>query len=235
MKYISIFLALLFTAACAHVSTTTSSPTNSEKEKLLGSWIGELKTLGPTLTVVFRFEKTKDGEFAGFHDSPDQGGYGIPVNKTEMKDGTVNIKVSKLQASYKGKMEGDKIVGKFSQIGGSFPLTLKKGKYKAAYSINLPQKTRDQLLGKWNGKLGSLAIVFRFETKGKGNFVGYIDSPNQGARGIPITEATFTDGQLELKIKGVGGEYKGQLSGNSLSGKWTQMGRTNRLMLIKKN
>ena len=196
MKYISIFLALLFTAACAHVTTT---PLKDEKEKLLGSWNGQLETPANSLTVVFRFEKIKGGEFVGFTDSPDQGGYGIPVTETEMKDGTVDIKVSSLQAEYKGKMAGDEIVGEFTQRGMSFPLTLKKGEYKASvYSLSLPKRAMDQLLGEWHGNLGPLRLVFRFEMKENGDFVGFIDSPDQGAKGIPITQAALSDGLHKL-------------------------------------
>lgn len=232
MKYISIFLALLFTATCAHVTTT---PLKDEKEKLLGSWNGQLETPVNSLTVVFRFEMTKDGEFLGFTDSPDQGGFGIPVTGTEIEGGTVDIKVSSLQAEYKGKMSGDEIVGEFTQSGVSFPLTLRKGEYKASvYSLSLPKTTMNQLLGEWHGKLGPLTLVFRFEIKENGDFVGFIDSPDQGAKGIPITQAVLTDGRLEIKVKAVGGEFSGQLSGNILAGEWKQMGRSNSLTLTKK-
>ena len=205
------------------------------RDQFLGEWNGQIKTQGSTLTAVFRFETTKDGEFIGFLDSPDQGEYGIPISKIKIVDGKVNIKISQLGAKYKGKMEGDKIVGKYTQKGGSFPLTLKKGEYKAAYNFNIPEKTMDQLLGEWNGKLGPMAVVFRFETKENGDFTGYVDSPMQGAYGMPITGASLTDGKLKLKVKTVNGEFNGQLSGNSLTGDWTQMGKTNPLTLKKKN
>lgn len=232
MKYISIFLALLFTAVCVHV---TATPLKDEKEKLLGSWIGQLETPDNSLTVVFRFEMNKDGEFVGFTDSPDQGGFGIPVTETAIEEGTVDIKVSSLQAEYKGKMAGDEIVGEFTQGGMSFPLTLRKGEYKVpVYSLSLPKRAMDQLLGEWHGNLGSLRLVFRFEKKENGDFVGFIDSPDQGAKGIPITQAALTDGRLELKVKAVGGEFSGQLSGKSLTGEWKQMRISNSLTLTKK-
>ncbi len=232
MKYITIVLTLLLIASCAHVSTT---PLKDEKEKLLGSWNGRLETPGGSLTVVYRFEMTEGGKFVGFGDSPDQGAFDIPVTDTEIENGTVTIKVSSLQAEYKGKMAGDEIVGEFTQMGRSLPLTLKKGKYKApVYSLNLSKETMEQLAGEWQGKLGPLTLVFRFEKTENRDFVGFVDSPNQGAKGIPITGAALTDGRLELKIAGVGGEFSGQLSGNSLAGEWTQMGQSNSLTLKKK-
>ena len=90
-------------------------------------------------------------------------------------------------------------------------------------------------LEEWKGKLGLLTVVFRFETKEDGNFTGFLDSPIQGSYGIPITGASFTDGKLKLKVKTINGEFIGQLSGNSLTGDWTQNGRTSPLTLKKKN
>jgi hypothetical protein len=231
MKYITFVLSFLLIVCCAHASTTLSK---EDQEKLLGSWNGKLETPGGSLTAVFRFEMTKEGEFVGFMDSPDQGGYNIPVTGIEIEDGTVTIKVSSLQAEYKGKMTGDEIVGEFKQGPQPLPLTLKKGEYKAPVnSLSLSKEAMDQLLGKWQGKLGPLTLVFRFEKTEKGDFVGFLDSPDQGAKGIPITEAALTDGRLELKVKAIGGEFGGQLSGNTLSGEWKQMGQSNPLTLTK--
>jgi len=231
MKYIIIVLAFLLIAGCAHVSTT---PLTDDKDKLLGSWVGAVETPGGSLTVVFRFEKNENGEIVGFGDSPDQGGFGIPVTGIDVENDAVTIEVSSLQAEYKGKMAGDKIVGELTQRGMPMPLTLKKGEYKASVnSLSFSKEVMDQLLGKWQGKLGPLTLVLRFETAEKGNFVGFIDSPDQGAKGIPITEATFTNGRLELKVKAIGGGFGGQLSGNTLSGEWKQMGQSNPLTLTK--
>ncbi len=132
-------------------------------------------------------------------------------------------------------MAGDKIIGELTQRGKPMPLTLKKGEYKApAYSLNLSPKAMDQLLGKWQAGLGPLTIIFRFEKMESGVFKGFVDSPDQDAKGIPIMEATLTDRRLEIKVKAVGSEFSGQLSGDTLSGEWTQMGRSNPLTLAKK-
>ena len=232
MKHITFVLSLFLIAGCALAPTTSPK---GDKENLLGSWNGQLETPVTSLTVVFRFEMTKDGELVGFTDSPDQGAFGIPVTDIEIEDGTVTIKVSTLQAEYTGKMAGDEIVGEFKQGPQPLPLTLKKGEYEAkSYSLNLSEEDMERLLGEWQGKLGPLTLMFRFEKAEKGESVGFIDSPDQGAKGIPITEATLTDGRLELKIKSINGEFSGQLSSDTLSGEWNQMGQSNPLTLTKK-
>ena len=231
MKYITLVIVLLLFVGCAHVS---GPPLTGENEKLLGPWSGKLVTPNGSLTVVFRFETNEAGEFLGFTDSPDQGGYGIPVSSTGIEDGEVTIKVSRLQARYKGKIAGDEMVGEFTQMGRSFPLTLRKGMYKApAYPLSLSKEAMDQLQGEWQGKIGPLTMVFRFEKGKKGDFKGYVDCPEQGAKGIPITEAALTDGRLELKIKAASSEYAGLLSGNSLSGEYKHPGGSNTLTLTK--
>ena len=96
-------------------------------DQLLGSWSGKLETPGGSLTVVFRFEMNETGEFVGFTDSPDQGGFGIPITGTTYEAGNVTIEVSSLQAGYKGEITGNEMDGEFTQRGMSFPLALIKG------------------------------------------------------------------------------------------------------------
>lgn len=232
MKYISVVIAFLLFAACAHVSTPLSE---NDIQKILGSWIGKLETPNGPLAAVFRFETNKEGELVGFADSPDQNAFNLPVTSIKVADGTLSLRVPRVQARYKGEIAGTEIVGKLRQGGMTFPLTLKKGGYNApAYSLNLSKEAMAQLLGEWRGEIGPLTLVFRFEKDKKGDFKGYVDSPDQGAKGIPITEAALTDGRLELKIKAVAGEYTGQLSGSNLSGEWKQPGVRNTLTLTKK-
>ena len=224
----------------ALIMSPYEKPTLSKKDmdKLLGAWNGKLTIPGGSLTVVFRFEMTEKGEFAGFLDSPDQGGYGIPVTDMEMSDGSLSLKIPNIKGEYKGKFTDNAIVGEFKQLGMPLPLTLKKGEYIGqTYKLNLPKETMDQLLGEWNGPLTiqglSLTVVFRFEMTKNGEFVGFQDSPDQGAKGIPVTEANLSDGKLTLKITSINGEFKGQLSGDKLVGEWSQMGMKSPLSLKK--
>ena len=71
-------------------------------------------------------------------------------------------------------------------------------------------------MGEWNGKLGPLAVVFRFEIKENGDFTRFLDSPMQGTSGIPITDASFTDGQLKLKVKGSMESLRGNCQATAL-------------------
>jgi hypothetical protein len=205
------------------------------KDLLSGEWHGELKTPTATVTVVFRFETTEKGEFVGSEEVPDQKIKGIPVTEANLTDGKLTFIVT--NAEFKGELAGDALTGEVIQAGSSSPptpLTLKKGKYiPPVYSLDLPKETMETLLGKWKGKLGALTIIFRFERSKKGEFLGFLDSPDQGAEGIAFTEADLSDGKLILKVKLVNAEFNGELSKDSLEGEWIQGGMSNPLSLKK--
>jgi uncharacterized protein len=57
----------------------------------------------------------------------------------------------------------------------------------------------------WEGKLKvgvvELRVVFHLFKAKDGSYTGTMDSPDQGAKGIPLDEVTFKDNALELKLK----------------------------------
>lgn len=204
-------------------------------EHLSGEWHGQLKTPATTLAVVFNFERTEKGEFVGSISIPDQGVKGLPVTEANLSDGKLTLKVKAVQAEFKGKLADNELTGEWTQPGmSSMPLLLKKGKYiPQVYSLKLPSETMERLSGKWQGKLGPLTLVFRFKKTEKGDFLGFLDSPDQGAKGIQFTEASLSDGKLTLKVKMANAEFKGQLSDESLVGEWVQGGKNTPLTLKK--
>jgi hypothetical protein len=64
----------------------------------------------------------------------------------------------------------------------------------------------------------------RFEVNAGGQYVGFIDSPDQGVKGIPIAEATVTAGQLSTKTNAPPTQFQGAISGRTIIGQWTQPG-----------
>lgn len=205
----------------------------ADKEALMGTWVGTLSTPAGSLTLVYRFETNASGEFVGFVDSPDQGAQGIPVADIELVDGQLEFKIPPVRGEYSAKLEGDRMVGTWSQ-GQPLPLTMTKGEFTPTVAaLSLSVEAMSALAGAWRGQLGPLNVVFRFETAAGGQAVGFLDSPSQGATGIPITTATFADGNLVFEVPAVRGEFSGDLSGNTLVGQWTQLGMTNPLTLTK--
>jgi hypothetical protein len=60
-----------------------------------------------------------------------------------------------------------------------------------------------------------------------------MDSPDQGAKDIPVTSASMTEGKLTLKVAAVMGNYSATVSGNKMDGTWTQGGKPMPLVLTK--
>ncbi|MGC9996842.1 MAG: hypothetical protein ABSE79_16115 [Terriglobia bacterium] len=53
-----------------------------------------------------------------------------------------------------------------------------------------------------------------------------MDSPDQGAFGIPVTSVTRSGSSLKLELEKIGGAFEGKISGDlaTIDGTWTQGG-----------
>lgn len=92
-----------------------------------GTWSGKLDVQGTKLSLVFHL----DGENPSM-DSPDQGAEGIPIQVSRPASNTIKIIIPSLGASYEGVWMIRQIVGTFTQMNASFPLTLTPGENKPA-------------------------------------------------------------------------------------------------------
>lgn len=95
-----------------------------------GTWSGKLEIQGIRLALVFHL----DGENPTM-DSPDQGAKGIPIDVARTATGSITINIPSAAAKYEGQWLIKQIVGTFTQMGASLPLTLTPGEEK----LNRPQ------------------------------------------------------------------------------------------------
>ena len=83
------------------------------------------------------------------------------------------------------------------------------------------------IVGNWYGSLDvqgtSLPLIFHI-TETDGSLSATLDSPAQGATGIPVDTVTFEDGHVTLRINAIGGGYEGDLANDTLTGTWSQSG-----------
>lgn len=83
------------------------------------------------------------------------------------------------------------------------------------------------LEGKWSGILSiqktKLTIVFNVRDTNTG-YSATMDSPDQGAFGIPVTSTNFLNPQVVFFIQSANIVYKGDLSGDSIVGRFKQTG-----------
>ena len=86
--------------------------------------------------------------------------------------------------------------------------------------------------GIWEGKLkvpgAELRIVFNISKNPDGILTATLDSPDQGATGIPVEEVIFKDNTLRLEVKSVGAVFEGKVSEDFLviEGELKQSGQT---------
>ncbi len=217
--------------------------TAQSKTAPAGHWEGNIKVPSGDLKVVVDLDRDAKGNWIGDIDLPDQGVKDLPVRDLSVTGDTVTfaLPAGPGDPKFNGKLsaEGTALSGDFSQNGGSVPFSLTRtGEAKVvvpASSPSLPEK----FVGVWEGKIetpgGSLRIVFHFENK-DGAAVGSIDSPDQGASGIPISRMTVDGNAIQVGVQIISGEYKGKLSddGKTISGDWSQGSATLTLVLAKK-
>jgi len=83
------------------------------------------------------------------------------------------------------------------------------------------------ITGSWSGILDvgytKLPLVFTFSEK-EGAYSATMDSPTQGAKGIPVTTVNFENAKLTFTIVNAGVTYEGMWQNDSIAGTFTQRG-----------
>ena len=85
------------------------------------------------------------------------------------------------------------------------------------------------LPGSWLGKLSvqgiGLQLVYNFKLNEKDSLIATLDSPDQGAKNIPLGSVIMEDKKLTIKAPVLSGEYNGTItSDTTIEGVWTQSG-----------
>jgi pimeloyl-ACP methyl ester carboxylesterase len=92
------------------------------------------------------------------------------------------------------------------------------------------------LVGSWTGKLNvgpvSLTLVLHLE-QADGYVKVALDSPDQGAKGIPATKEYLTDDSLAVKVEQIGMTYRARLRDGKLDGTFSQNGFSTSLVMTK--
>jgi pimeloyl-ACP methyl ester carboxylesterase len=90
--------------------------------------------------------------------------------------------------------------------------------------------------GSWQGALKIQAMQLRLVvniTKADDGYTSTLDSPDQGAKGIPVTTTSFKNDTLKFSVANLGADYVGVLKQDTITGTFTQMGRPFPLQLAR--
>lgn len=106
----------------------------------------------------------------------------------------------------------------------------------AAMTVQAQVSTTTALLGSWSGKLKvgpmSLTLVLHLE-QGDDYVKVSLDSPDQGAKGIPALKEYLSDDSLAVKVEAIGVTYRARLKDGKLDGTFSQNGFSTQLVLTK--
>ena len=86
------------------------------------------------------------------------------------------------------------------------------------------------LSGDWTGTLDAqgkkLRVVLHLKKNSDGKVTGSIDSPDQGANGIPLSGVEQSGDDVKLDLAGIAAGYQGKVNaaGNEITGEWKQGG-----------
>ena len=195
----------------------------SAQQDVIGTWQGKLAAApGTELTIQFIITRTADGALGVVLNSPDIGGIkNALASDVSFANHELKLTVASLSGSYSGTLTNGAITGQWRQQGQSLPLLLTP-------APTLKDADVDRLLGSWVGKLttppgAELTIVFRFQRDAAGKLQAVLDSPDQAARDIPITDVAVTDDKLSFNVQAVRGKYTATLSGDTMRGEWNQL------------
>lgn len=106
----------------------------------------------------------------------------------------------------------------------------------AAMTVHAQVNNTTALMGAWSGKLKvgpmSLTLVLHLE-QADGYVKVTLDSPDQGAKGIPAFKEYLSDDSLAVKVEAIGMTYRARLNDGQLDGTFSQNGFSTKLVLDK--
>lgn len=191
---------------------------------LTGYWEGTLVAGEVKLRQVFRIS---EGGRIVVH-SIDQGGAGIPANKTIHEGGILRAIFGGIGGSYEAKVEGSTLNGTWKQ-GGELPLILKRSETAPpALIAALARQVKGdpaKLKGYWSGYLGGKAGLFvileidAFDGTGEARLY----SPDQTSEPIPVSSLSIDGDKLTLTVDVIKAVFAAELGADgTLSGAWKQ-------------
>lgn len=208
----------------------------AQAQDVAGDWQGTLKAGGAELRLVLHITKAADGTLQATLDSIDQpGANGIPVKTITLKDSKMSLDIPAVHGTYDGKVAADAttISGTWTQ-GSSLPLEFKRAT-ALVKTEHKPAKPSD-IDGAWMGTLDlgtvQLRVVFHLLNTEDG-LTATMDSPDQGANGLPTTSVTRDGARLKIEAKAIGGVFEGAIAADlsSIDGTFTQLGAAHPLVL----
>jgi len=222
----AVLCALLYGAL-----TQNARSAEPVKDALLGIWQGDLVVNQSTrVTVQFALSRDVHGNtYVGVLNAPkDAELKDIPVSSVSVTGDKVVFVVDAVGGRYEGTLQERKIAGKWQQNGGSFDLSL-----VPYVKSRIPATTAASLRGPWHAVLSfpkagvkiPIVVNFKVDPSAASGMSATVDSPDQGAFGIPAEDVSLEDGELSVSWPRQKMSLSAKLDGNNnIVGRWIQSG-----------
>lgn len=112
-------LSVITATAVILFACTSQQQQSPVPAELRGTWSGEIDGLGLALVMHL-------GDSCKL-DSPDQGVYGLDASFQQFKDGSIKVDFKDIKGNFKGSLQGDSLIGTFSQLVVKKRLALARG------------------------------------------------------------------------------------------------------------
>ncbi|HEV2319634.1 MAG TPA: hypothetical protein VGV18_07780, partial [Verrucomicrobiae bacterium] len=99
----------------------------SSPNDLTGHWHGTLELQGMKLRLALHVAKMPDGTLSATLDSLDQGANGIPATTVRFTAPDAHLEWQSIAGTYDCKVQNDKLVGSWQQLGKPIPLNFDRG------------------------------------------------------------------------------------------------------------
>jgi uncharacterized protein len=205
-------------------------------QDIAGDWQGVLKAGAAELRIVLHIIKGSDGTLTATFDSVDQGALGNRINTITFRDSKLVFSADSSQQKYEGALNANAtaIEGNWSGGGASFPLVFRR-QTASAKTVHKPAAPSD-IDGTWMGSLDTgalkLRLVFHISNTEDG-LIATCDSPDQNAKGLPVSAVARTGSSLTLEMKALAAKFEGAISQDlaSIDGIFMQGGAKFTLLL----
>jgi len=198
---------------------------------LQGPWQGTLTVGKMQLRLNLKIAETSPENFKALMDSVDQGAMNMPVTSLTYQKPEVHFVMTMIGGDFVGNLNNadDRIVGTWKQRGTKLPLTFERMKTNvvaADAQKDYGTGAKFEMQGHWKGALSvkgmQLHIVINLAQMPDGSYTATMDSPDQGAAGIPATAAECNYPNVKITWNVINGVYAGKMSNGKLFGTWTQ-------------
>lgn len=232
----AIGLMLMARGAFAQVAANAGAGQTSTKmaarpaagRGIEGEWEGALQAGESQLKLVLHLSAEKSGEIHAKLDSPEQGVYGMEATDASYGQGNLHFAIASVNAAFDGKLDADgrTISGTWKQGSANLPLVLHR--QSSAAKGRMPIDAISPIEGTWQGAFQNGNMRFRLQLHISHDeakkLTGTMDSLDQGANGLPMSNLSEANGAVHFEIAIVSGVYKGTLNAarNTIAGKWSQ-------------